>query len=113
MNTLIQYLYRDTSNYKIWNDCVIRGSISPEQIDAIIKTLVDGDNFIPHCVGMPEIRFSSINEDDTPWFELSKDDFKPTNQEPTLNITAIELIERFQKARNYKLWDAAAAEFYL
>ena len=58
-NTKIGYLYRDASNYKKWNEVVIRGSISPEQIDIIIGCLDDELHFIPRQVGLPEERFEN------------------------------------------------------
>lgn len=68
-NTKIGYLYRDASNYKKWNEVVIRGSMSPEQIDTIIGCLDDELHFIPRQVGLPEDRFDEITEDDHAWFE--------------------------------------------
>ena len=35
MNTIIEYLYRDASNYKQWNKVVIRGELSSEQLERI------------------------------------------------------------------------------
>ena len=36
MNTQIRYLYRDASNYKIHNECVVTGELMPEQIAQIM-----------------------------------------------------------------------------
>lgn len=47
LNTKIDYLYRDASNYKVWNSCVISGELSSSNIDEIMETLVDGENFFP------------------------------------------------------------------
>ena len=33
MNTKIHYLYRDADNYKVHNSCVIKGVLTPAQID--------------------------------------------------------------------------------
>lgn len=98
MNTLISYLYRDASNYKVWNACVIPGLITQEQIKQIMQTLVDGENFIPSLVGMPESRFDSWTEDDTDWFELYESSFTPVDQDATLDIPPDELVARFRKA---------------
>lgn len=98
MNTLISYLYRDASNYKVWNACVIPGLITQEQIKQIMQTLIDGENFIPSLVGMPESRFDSWTEDDTDWFELYESSFTPVDQDATLDIPPDELVARFRKA---------------
>lgn len=36
MNTRISYLYRDAGNYKRWNEAVVEGIITLEQIDSIM-----------------------------------------------------------------------------
>ena len=36
MNTQIRYLYRDASNYKVENECVVSGTFKPEQIAQIM-----------------------------------------------------------------------------
>ena len=43
MNTQIRYLYRDASNYKVENECVVTGTFTPEQIAQIM----DLCNFLP------------------------------------------------------------------
>ena len=98
LNTKIYYLYRDASNFKVWNSCVISGELSSSNIDEIMETLVDGENFIPRLVGMPETRFDSWTEDDTDWFELYRSSFEPTNQLPTIDVSPDELVTRFREA---------------
>lgn len=75
MNTKISYLYRDASNYKIQNECIVRGLLTDAQIKAILDCR-DGDNFIPSQVGLPEKRFDRFDpEEDTCWFELDESGF--------------------------------------
>ena len=102
-NTKIGYLYRDASNYKKWNEVVIRGSISPEQIGIIIGCLDDELHFIPRQVGLPEERFEKITEDDHAWFELESEGIEPTDHAATEDISVLELVENFIKAKNN--WD--------
>ena len=102
-NTKIGYLYRDASNYKKWNEVVIRGSISPEQIDIIIGCL-DGElYFIPRQVGLSEERFDEITAADHAWFELERESFEPTDHAATEDISVSDLVENFIKSKNN--WD--------
>ena len=103
MNTKINYLYRDASNYKVLNSVIVQGIFTKEQIELIIDTLDGKEFFIPSQVGLPEFRFYDWTEDDHCWFELNENDFIKTEVEPTVDITASELTEAFI-AMNGK-WD--------
>ena len=39
MNTRISYFYRDASNYKAYNECIVRGLLTDEQTKAILAYL--------------------------------------------------------------------------
>ena len=104
MNTQIEYLYRDASNYKAWNRCVIKGVLTEEQKKTILKSLYDREYFIPKQVGLPEEKFDSYDEDlDHPWFELGAYSFTKTHAEPTVDITANQLVRAFTRAKGK--WD--------
>lgn len=98
MNTKINYLYRDADNYKVRNECVIRGEMTAEQEKRIIDSLDEETYFVPTCVGMPEEKFGSETEADHPWFEWCGTE--PTERKPTLDIDAEELTTRFEKVGN-------------
>lgn len=98
MNTKINYLYRDADNYKVRNECIIRGEMTEEQEKRIIGSLDEETYFVPACVGMPEEKFGSETEADHPWFEWCGTE--PTERKPTLDIDAEELTVRFEKAGN-------------
>ncbi len=101
MNTKIYYLYRDASNYKVQNVCVIPGVVTREQIQEIIECLDDGEYFIPHLVGLPERKFDTYDtQDDHPFFELSEDGFEPTKETATLELTPAELVEAFRQHKD-------------
>ncbi len=103
MNTRISYLYRDASNYKMPNEAVVAGSITECQIDLIIDSLDEGEYFIPRMVGLPEKRFGEFTEDDHCWFELRREGFKATTEEPNVDMTADELAGKFFAAKgNWK-----------
>lgn len=99
-NTRIEYLYRDASNYKIRNACVVKGTLTEAQQAEIYTCLVDGEYFIPGDVGLPETRFAEYTEDDHPWFEMDADAFSETALAPDVDITADELVDAFRKRKD-------------
>lgn len=109
MNTKIKYLYRDADNYKQHNEEIIAGTITEEQIQEIIETLNDGEYFIPHLIGFTEIFCGPITDSDHPYFELHQTDFEETEAEPTVNLTAEQLVAEFQK--NKTEWEKEAFWF--
>lgn len=93
-NTLITYLYRDASNYKKHNEAIVKGLMTPEQEERIWKSLQVGEYFIPHLVGLPEVRFEKETEDDHPYFELQS--LSPTNAPVTCDIDIERLVNAFE-----------------
>ena len=107
MNTKIRYLYRDASNYKVENECVVTGTFTPEQIAQIMDCCDLGEYFIPSQVGLPEQRFDRYDpEEDHCWFELSEDGFEETARPATVGISAQQLVENFAAAK--ELWNDTA-----
>ena len=101
MNTRISYLYRDASNNKVPNECIVRGLLTEEQTKAILDCRV-GDNFIPSQVGLPEKRFDRFDpEEDTCWFELYESGFDPTDAEATVDLSVDELVSHFLSKKNH------------
>lgn len=98
-NTKIEFLYRDASNYKIWNEVIVKGRFTEDMIDTVMDSLVSVDEFIPGAVGLEGERFSDVTEDDTPYFELYRSGFSATNQKPTSDLTAEQLTENFAKCK--------------
>lgn len=102
-NTLISYMYRDADNYKIINEVVVSGLMSDEQIARIMATLDDGEFFIPTQVGLPANDMTSLGysfdvQSDHPWFTLPGDGVTSTLRPPTEDMTADELVAKFEKA---------------
>jgi len=95
-NTRVEYLYRAPSNYKIWQQCIIRGEITPDQERAIIDSLDCKEFFIPEQVGLPAERFG--DDDDHCWMELHA--FIPTIEDPDTDLTAEQLVTAFLEAKN-------------
>ena len=105
MNTKVEYLYRDASNYKVHNEAVIKGTLTTEQIEEIMSCRDCAEYFIPQQVGLPEKRFGKITEDDHCWFEICKEGFSETDQVNTVDLTAEELYRNFLAASgNWDEW---------
>lgn len=103
MNTKISYLYRDASNYKIQNECIVRGLLTDAQIKAILDCCEAGD-FIPSQVGLPERRFSRFDpQEDHCWFELDGTGFEPTDAEADVDLSVEELVSNFLSKKGR--WD--------
>lgn len=103
MNTEIEYLYRDASNYKKRNTAVLIGELSAADQQVILDCLEDGEYFIPSQVGLDEERFGSWTEDDHRWFELGPGFATPTPCTATCGLTCAQLVENFKAAKDN--WD--------
>ena len=101
LNTKISYMYRDACNYKRPQSVVLSGELTKGQIQQIYDSC-DGEFFIPAQVGLPEIRFGEITEDDHCWFEIG--DITLTLDNPTENYTAKEVLDKFLDAKENG-WD--------
>ena len=53
MNTKIEYLYRDASNYKKTNQVIVSDTFDEAQKESIQDCLFEGEYFIPRQVGFP------------------------------------------------------------
>ena len=105
MNTKINYLYRDGGNYKVYNEAVISGVFTEEQKKTILDCLDCGEFFVPSAVGLPErtmedYGFDYDTELDHPLFEKEDNFFEETADEPTVEITAEELVQAFVKHKD-------------
>lgn len=114
-NLKISYFYRDGSNYKTPGyDHVLKGSLSPIERREIEMTCQDEEYFIPEQVGLPdsyaqfaEQGYGYEEQDDHVFNELT--DLELVNEEPTLEMTAQELLARFREVRANGGWDLLAA----
>lgn len=101
MNTLLEYLYRDASNYKQHGRVVFRGTISLKDIRPL---LIDGEYFIPSQAGIPDLQhkfkdqgFEYPTEDDHAWHEILS--MRATKKQATIPLHRKEFLSRLQKAR--------------
>jgi len=116
MNTRICYLYRDASNYKQYNEAVLIGEMTKEQLARIARCLSQGEFFVPRDVGLPEMRITDYRtDDDHCWFEweIVKDEESGcvvlplsgvvyTDDPPTVQMTGEELAQKFEAIEQ---WD--------
>lgn len=98
MNTVIEYYYRDSANYKVWNEAVINGLLNEEQIEEIIASLDSGVYFIPSLVGFPEEQYDGWEMDAyRPFFELDRKWIHDEEEDATVNITPEQLVSDFER----------------
>jgi len=106
VNTKVMYMYRDASNYKIYSEAIVAGSInefygSPFDETALRKfkqhCLIDGEYFYPTGVGLPNNNFQTAGyaayEDDPDWSEFIG--FEETKLPPTLEMKIGDLLNAF------------------
>lgn len=103
MYTIVNYLYRDASNYKRLNQVCFLGTLSEHQKARIIGSLYEGEYFIPSAIGWDEEWISAdYNDDDGCWFELTKDDFFEVPGKPAYIVfderTPVEIVQTFCSA---------------
>ena len=97
-NTRLGYMYRDAGNWKTWNQVVLIGEMTPEMFAEMQSRCEDGrEMFVPEQLGLPLIRDWDVTEDDHSYAELVT--FDATNDNPTVDITCEELLERFRKVK--------------
>jgi len=87
MNTKIEYMYRDGSNYKEHEEVILQGKITNAEKKMIMDNLDGKEFFIPSQVGLDDLQSRMINfpnEDDHVWHELNESDITLTQDEPTL-----------------------------
>jgi hypothetical protein len=93
MNTRFEYRYRDGENYKKFGEVVIKGEFTLEQLQ---PHLYEGDFFVPSEIGLEDLQEHPYQDYDHVWHEL--DSAEPTEDEPTVELTAEEIVSRFSAA---------------
>lgn len=108
---VIDYLYRDASNYKDFRRYLLEGSLTEAQIKEITSKLDEGLYFVPEDVGLPmadnlQRTYGYDEEVDHPFHELVL--LKNISEEEAekedcliLEITAEELYDAFTHSSAY------------
>ena len=90
MNTRIDYLYRDSGNFKKYLSVVLTGEIAP---DALNDYFHEGSFFIPSEVGLTDLQPNPFTTYDHIWHEIEEVAF--TNNPPTVLIQAANFLSDF------------------
>lgn len=53
MYSILEYLYRDASNYKAWGSVLLRGAVSASEEQDLTSCLEDSSYFVAEQVGVP------------------------------------------------------------
>lgn len=102
MNTKISYLHRDAladknSSDEMWNQCIIEGELTNEQIEIILDCLDTECYFIPPQVGLPA---KKMYEGDQSWYICRPYDFEETDEPADIALTPEVLVENFLYRKN-------------
>lgn len=98
-NTNVSYMYRDAGNWKAHESVVVAGHLD---MDDLLACCFTKEFFIPSQVGLTDLQDKMEgfpNDLDHVWHELSS--VEGTDEPPTIEATAGELLNRFQVAKDH------------
>lgn len=105
-NTLFAYLYRDADNYKQAETVVFVGALQFDQVQRLLETLDNEDQFVPSAVGLEDLQQRMVDmwqpDVDHPYHEIQL--IALTNRPATTQESITEFVQRFQNID----WEAAA-----
>lgn len=93
INTILRYLYRDASNYKVFSEAIVAGKLDQGALQPFFH---EGEFFVPSQVGLKDLQPSPFTKDDHIWHELAS--VAPTCEPATIPMGAIELLAGFRQA---------------
>jgi len=92
MNTKFEYMYRDSENYKTYEECVLSGELSMKDL---CQYLFDGDFFIPSEVKLKDLQQLPLHAYDHIWHEIIE--INTVDEVANVSISAKCFIEMFQE----------------
>jgi hypothetical protein len=100
MNTRVEYLYRDGSNYKQWGAIVFRGVCDVTLQRRLFVALDRGEFFIANQVRLPELFFGDrpLYADDHCWHELAEVTATSVVPDDPLDRTIEEFVTEVESA---------------
>jgi hypothetical protein len=114
MNIVFDYMYRDGSNYKQGGEVVFSNpdKLTVEEIEGRIKAAIDEETyFIAHQIGVPEVFFDDLGEDDHSWHEFCG--VRETRSRKNMDKkkrTIKELVEQMEQVEKWNEWNLSPAE---
>ncbi len=105
VNTRLDYLYRDASNYKQTSSVVFTGTLSAADRERFVAALDRGEWFIAEQVGLVNLRerWASPSEDDHIWHESAG--LWPTDEPADDGRSIVEFVDEVERTT----WDEPAA----
>jgi hypothetical protein len=85
-------MYRDSENYKVYNECILSGELSIKDLSPYLFT---GEFFIPSEVGLKDLQELPLHTYDHIWHEIVN--IATTNDIADIPISAEYLISAFKK----------------
>lgn len=112
------YLYRDSSNYKVFGDIFIEGVELENFENLVVRYLKDGIYFIPEQLDIPPLQREMMayadefpTEDDHVWHEFCG--IKPaTTEDLPKNASVIAMETILARLRAVGKWDETASGIY-
>jgi hypothetical protein len=100
MNTRVEYLYRDGSNYKQWGAVVFRGGCDARWVQRLFAALDSGELFIAHQVRVPELFFTErpLYADNHCWHEMAEVTSTSAAADDPMERTIEEFVAEMERA---------------
>jgi hypothetical protein len=115
MNTRVEYLYRDGSNYKQWAAVVFRGACDESLTRRLFASLDREEVFIAHQVRLPELFFAGrpLYADDHCWHEMAEVTATSTLPDDAFDRTIREFVAELERAstNGWAVFDRLEREF--
>lgn len=97
-NTKFTYFYRDSGNYKQYQDVIFPGIL--DDYNTFRQSLHEGEYFIPSVVGLNNLQSRFGNgwdaSSDHPYHEIAS--IEKTSDSPTESLSIQSFLDKFQKA---------------
>jgi hypothetical protein len=115
MNTRVEYLYRDGSNYKESGTVVFRGEWDASLGPRLFAALDREEFFVAHQVRLPELFFADrpLYADDHCWHEMGEATTTSAAADDLLGRTIEEFVAELERASTdgWAIFDRFAREF--
>ncbi len=114
MNTQVEYLYRDGSNYKQWGKVIFRGACDTALRDRLSAALDSNELFVAHQIRLPELFFADgrLYADDHCFHELARISATEAPADDALGRTIVDFVAETELASRagwaaFDRWGAA------